>query len=513
MLGSDTATPSGIERPGARLSGTLPRMFDAVELGQKISKQDYEAALPDLRTRLLKAQALLETAGFPVIVLVNGADGAGKSETTNVLHEWLDARYLVSEAYSEPNEEEREHPEFWRFWRWLPPSGRVGIFQGNWYTRPILARVDRELGAAKFRYQLERIRSFEQTLRDDGALFVKLWFHISKREQKRRLERLERDPSTRFRVTAKDWKHHGLYSRFTRVCEEAVRETSAGDLSWTVINSNDDHYRNLTAARELANRLEQRLALAEPKVVPIAEAPRADPLTVLDRIDLAKQLTKDEYDAKAPQLQAKINRLSRKLERKRRSAILVFEGADAAGKGGAIRRVVWALDARQYRVIPIAAPNEEERAHHYLWRFQRHLPRRGKITIYDRSWYGRVLVERVEGFATREAWSRAYKELNDFEHELVSDGIVLVKFWLHVSAEEQLRRFKEREAEPWKQHKISAEDYRNRDKRNQYEAAAAEMIERCGTEYAPFVLVPADDKRHARLTVLETVARELERAL
>ena len=488
-------------------------MFDAVELGRKISKEDYEAELPELRTRLLKAQALLEKAGFPVIVLINGADGAGKSETTNVLHEWLDARYLVSEAYSEPTEEEREHPPFWRFWRWLPPAGRIAIFQGNWYTRPILARVDAELGPAKFGQELARIHSFEQTLLDDGALFVKLWFHISKREQKRRLERLQRDPGTRFRVTATDWKHHALYKRFVRVCEQAVRETSAGDLSWTVIEAHDDRYRNLTAARELLQRLEQRLTLTKTRAAPAAEAPRLDPLTVLDRIDLTKRVTKEEYEAKAPGLQAKVNRLSRKLERRQRAAVLVFEGGDAAGKGGAIRRVVWALDARQYRVIPTAAPNEQERAHHYLWRFYRDLPRRGKIAIYDRSWYGRVLVERVEGFATRDAWSRAYKEINDFEHELVSDGIVLVKFWLHVSAEEQLRRFQAREAEPWKQHKISAEDYRNRDKRNQYEAAAAEMIERCGTEYAPFVLVPADDKRYARLAVLEAVTQKLQQAL
>ncbi len=488
-------------------------MFDAVELGRKISKDDYEAQLPELRTRLLKAQALLERAGFPVIVLINGADGAGKSDATNMLHEWLDARYLVSEAHSKPTEEEREHPAFWRFWRWLPPSGRIAIFQGNWYTGPILARVHAALGPAKFRYELERIRSFEQTLHDDGALFVKLWFHVSKREQKRRLERLERDPSTRFRVTATDWKHHALYKRFVRVCEQAVRDTSAGDLSWTVVEANDDRYRNLTVARELLQKLEQRLTLSQKREPPAAEAPRPDPLTVLDRIDLTQRLTKEEYEARAAPLQAKINRLSRKLARRKRSAILVFEGGDAAGKGGAIRRVVWALDARQYRVIPTAAPNEEERAHHYLWRFYRHLPRRGKITIYDRSWYGRVLVERVEGFATPDAWSRAYKEINDFEQELVSDGIVLVKFWLQVSAEEQLRRFQAREAEPWKQHKITAEDYRNRDKRNQYEAAAAEMIERCGTEYAPFVLVPAEDKRYARLTVLEAVAQNLEAAL
>ena len=201
------------------------------------------------------------------------------------------------------------------------------------------------------------------------------------------------------------------------------------------------------------------------------------------------------------------------MKKRQRSAIFVFEGSDAAGKGGAIRRLVWALDARQYRIIPIAAPTDEERAHHYLWRFFRQLPRRGRITIYDRSWYGRVLVERVEGFASEESWRRAYKEINDFEHELTRDGIVLVKFWLQISPEEQLRRFQDREREPWKQHKITAEDYRNRQKTHLYEAAASEMIERNSTEYAPFTLVEAEDKHYARIKVLETVCERLERAL
>jgi polyphosphate:AMP phosphotransferase len=488
-------------------------MFEAVELGHKVEKGDYDAALPELRTRLLKAQAQLESAGFPVIVLVNGADAAGKSETTNALHEWLDARYLISEAYSEPTEEERAHPDFWRYWSWLPPAGRIGIFQGNWYTHPIQQRAWRKIGAARFAHELERIRRFEQTLADDGALFIKLWFHISKRDQKKRLERLERNPETRFRVTQEDWKQHAIHNRILRVCEEAVRETSTGPAPWKVIDAVDDRNRNLTAARELAERLEERLKQPRVRPAPVPEPPRADPRTLLDHVDLTKQISRDEYGARMAALLGKTNRLARKFLRKKRSAILLFEGVDAAGKGGAIRRIVRALDARQYRVIPVSAPNEEERSHHYLWRFYRHLPRRGKVTIYDRSWYGRVLVERVEGFATHEEWSRAYKEINDFERELTDDGIVLIKFWLQISADEQLRRFQARESEPWKQHKITAEDYRNRSKKNEYEAVAAEMLERCSTEYAPFVLIPAEDKRYARLTVLETVCERLESAL
>lgn len=488
-------------------------MFEAALLGQKVSKQEFEAALPALRTRLLKAQAALEAAGFPVIVLLNGVDGAGKSETANALHEWLDARYLVSEAYSPPTEEERAHPEYWRYFRWLPPSGRIAIFQGNWYTPAILSRVQREIGAARFRDELARVRAFEQTLADGGALFVKLWFHISKREQRRKLERLESSSATRYRVKKRDWELHELYARGVRVCEEAVRETSTEHARWKVIDGADDRHRNLAAAREIVEQMEARLALPKPSRKATPEPARDNPTTVLDRIDLTQSATKAEYEERSSVLQERLHRLAQRLEKRDKSAIFVFEGADAAGKGGAIRRITWALDARQYRVIPIAAPTEEERAHHYLWRFYRHLPRRGRLTVFDRSWYGRVLVERVEGFATHAEWSRAYREINDFERELVRDGAVLVKFWLQISAEEQLRRFQAREAEPWKQHKITAEDYRNRGKMHQYEAAAAEMIERCSTEYAPFTLVAAEDKRHARLVVLETVCERLARAL
>jgi polyphosphate kinase 2 (PPK2 family) len=222
---------------------------------------------------------------------------------------------------------------------------------------------------------------------------------------------------------------------------------------------------------------------------------------------------KEVYEARIPTLQARLNDLADRLGRRKQSAIFLFEGPDAAGKGGAIRRVTGALDATQYRVIPVSAPTEEERAHHYLWRFWRHLPRRGRITIYDRSWYGRVLVERVEGFATHDEWSRAYEEINAFERELVDDGVVLVKFWLHVTSEEQLRRFEDRAREPWKQHKLTPEDYRNRTRESAYELAASEMIERNSTEYAPFTLVPADDKRGARIAVLETICERLRDAL
>lgn len=489
-------------------------MFETAELGRTLSKQEYEAVVPELRTALLKAQARLEGAGFSVVVLINGVAGAGKSETANVLHEWLDARYLVTEAWAPSSKEERDRPELWRYWMWLPPAGRIGLFLGSWYTRPLSDRVDKKSTESDLGADLQRILAFERTLADDDTLIVKLWLHVSQEEQEKRLERLANEPTTRFRVSKREWKDHARYPRFRRVAERAVRETSTGATPWSVIEAADDRFRNVSVGQELLARIEHRLA--RPTVARGEPAPQSavlDPRTILDTLELGRRVDKEEYDRRMPQLQARLARLARKLDRQRQSAIILFEGPDAAGKGGAIRRLVWALDARQYRVIPVGPPTDEERAHHYLWRFWRHLPRRGRITIYDRSWYGRVLVERVEGFATQEEWSRAYKEINDFERELSDDGIVLLKFWLQVSADEQLRRFQQREREPWKQHKISGEDYRNRQNANLYEVAAAEMLARNSTEYAPFQLVAANDKRYARLEVLKTLCQRLKDAL
>jgi len=488
-------------------------MLKSAELGRALGKQDYEAAVGELRTNLLKAQTELERAKFPVVVLINGADGAGKSETLNTLHEWLDARYLRTEAYEAPTEEERERPEFWRYWMWLPEAGRIGMFLGSWYTAPILDYVLRGGKARQFEQSLARINAFERTLADDGALFIKLWFHVSKKVQRERLRAAERAKSTRYLVQKSEWKNHDHYDEFVSVTERVLRETSTGQAPWTVIEAGDDNYRNLTAGYTILERIQHRLATRSVSDMPRPEPEIADPVTLLDSLDLTLKLDKRTYEARLAELQGTLGKLARKLRKERRSAIFLFEGSDAAGKGGAIRRLVWALDARQYRIIPVSAPSDEEKAHHYLWRFYRHLPRRGHITIYDRSWYGRVLVERVEGFASEDAVLRAYKEINDFEQELTRDGIVLVKFWLQISPDEQLRRFREREREPWKQHKITAEDYRNRQKTHQYERAASEMIARNSTEYAPFTIVEAEDKHYARIKVLQAICDRLEHEL
>ncbi len=498
-------------------------MFETAELGRKVAKEEYEKEVPRLRLALLQAQEKLKSASFPVLVLVSGADGAGKGEIVNLLHEWMDPRFLLTHALGEPSEEERQRPEYWRFWRALPPKGRIGIFFGSWYTRPILQRAYGEIRKSELKEEVRRIRAFEKALADDGGLLVKFWFHLRKKDQKKRLKELEDYPSTAWRVTKLDWKHFKLYDRFREISEDVLRRTGTAQVPWRVVEARDRRHQALTVGRTLLELIEQRLAKpAAPKAPPPSSSAEAGPkggrpgektFSILDKLDLSKKVPDKKYDKEIPRLQGRLNRLFRKAKAKGLSTVLVFEGWDAAGKGGAIRRLAHALDARDYRVVSIAAPTPEERAHHYLWRFWRHLPGAGRLTLFDRSWYGRVLVERVEGFARPPEWQRAYAEINDFEEQLAEHGYVLAKFFLHVSPEEQLRRFKERERIPWKRFKITEEDYRNRARWDAYEVAINEMVGRTSTPSAPWTLVESDDKRHARLKVLRTVCEGIEESL
>jgi len=489
-------------------------MFETAELGRKLDKEEFKKLEVELRTQLLEVQrALYRDRSFPVIVLVGGVDGAGKGAVVNLLNEWMDTRNIHNVHFDEPTEEEQHRPRYWRYWMALPPKGTIGMYTGAWYSRVIVRHVYGETDEGDLTAAIARINAFEKTLADDGALIIKLWLHISKKHQKKHFKKLEKNPATAWRVTKQDWKNAKRYDQFRVVCERVIRETSTGEAPWFVIESTDDRYRDCKVAEHLVEQIRRGLERPHRDREPEPEPPIDDPLTILDTLDMSKRLGKEEYRDRLEVLQGRLNLLSHQARARGTSTIVVFEGADAAGKGGCIRRMTAGLDARHYRVIQVAAPTDEEKAHHYLWRFWRHLPHMGRFTIYDRSWYGRVLVERVEGFATRSEWMRAYKEINDFERQLVQHGIVLCKFWLQISEQEQLRRFQERERTPWKQYKITEEDYRNREKSNQYERAANDMIERTSTEYAPWTLVPSEDKRWGRIQVLQTVCDRLEAAL
>jgi len=489
-------------------------MFEAAELGHKIDKSTYERAVPALREALLNAQYdLSATARFPVVIVIGGVDGAGKGETVNLLNEWMDPRHIHTHAFSEPSEEERERPRMWRFWRALPPKGKIGILFGAWHTEPIVKRVMREIRSTELNAEIDQIVRFERMLTDEGALLIKLWFHLSKERQRKRLKALEDDPQTRWRVTDTDWARFKLYDRFRAVSEYYLRHTSSGEAPWTVIEGEDARYRSLTVGKLLLASLRERLDRNTPvqsaSTAP-ALLPAIDNRNLLGSLDLSKRLSKRKFDSELEKWQGRLNLLSRNPKFKRMSVTILFEGPDAAGKGGAIRRITGALDARQYQGISIAAPTEEERAQPYLWRFWRHLPRRGRFTIYDRSWYGRVLVERVEGLCAEADWMRAYSEINDFEEQLVLNRTVLAKFWLQIDKDEQLKRFQLREKTSFKRFKITAEDWRNREKWDAYQIAADDMIERTSTSLAPWTLVESNDKFYARIKVLKTLVEWIE---
>jgi polyphosphate:AMP phosphotransferase len=426
----------------------------------------------------------------------------------------MDSRYLSTLAFTSPTDEERERPYMWRYWRALPPRGRIGAFAGSWYSTPIAHRIDGEISRLELDRRLDEINRFEAMLVNEGALLLKFWLHLTRAGQRQRLRKLEADPRTAWRVTRTSWMRTRTYDALADVAGHALRLTNTSWAPWNIVDGTDDNYRYLRVGRELLASLERRLT--EKRVKKRIFAPpvaAVDDRNVLSALSLERSLAGKKYELELAKWQGQLAELARHRAFARRSLVLVFEGMDAAGKGGAIRRLTAALDPRQFQVVPIAAPTEDERAHPYLWRFWRQLPRWGHVTIFDRSWYGRVLVERIEGFCAEADWLRAYAEINDFEHELVNSGTIVLKFWLQIDREEQLRRFKQRQKIAHKRFKITPEDWRNRDKWRDYQKATVDMIDRTSTGRAPWVIVPANDKNFARVMVARRVVQHLERAM
>ena len=493
-------------------------MFESAQLKHRVNPVTFKREEKKLREALLDAQIeLLEQRRFPVLILIAGVEGAGKGETVNLLNEWMDPRHIHTHGFGPPSDEESERPANWRYWRALPPKGQIGVFFGAWHTMPIVRRVMGEIDEGEFAGAVADIRRLERMLCEEGVLLVKYWFHLSKGQQKKRLHALEKDPRTRWRVTDLEWDYYKIYDRFIEVCDPFLRETSTGEAPWIVVPGADPRYRALTVGRHLLATLRRRLkdggksAKSAAKALPLPAPP--DAVNVLSKLDLDQRMTRTEYRKELEKWQGRLNSLARDPGMKHLSVVAVFEGNDSAGKGGAIRRLTQALDARRYDTVSVAAPTEEERAQPYLWRFWRHLPRHGHLTIFDRSWYGRVLVERIEGFCSDADWMRAYGEINDFEDAMVRHGTVVVKFWLAISKEEQFRRFKEREKVPFKRFKITAEDWRNRKRWRDYEVAVCDMVDRTSTAKAPWTLVEANNKLHARIKVLRTLCAALEERL
>ncbi|VVM78018.1 polyphosphate:AMP phosphotransferase [Pseudomonas fluorescens] len=461
-------------------------MFESAEIGHAIDKDTYEAAVPALREALPEAQFDLQMQRRLEVGIFDQRDG----------------------------EELARAPE-WRYWRMLPAKGRMGIFFVNWYSQMLQGRVNGLFKDPRLDQAIAGAERLEKMLCDEGALIFKFWFHLSKKQMKARLKALADDPLHSWRISPLDWQQSETYDKFVKYGERVLRRTSRDYAPWHVIEGADANYRSLAVGKILLEGLQS--ALKRPDVHPhdVSAAPLGTPvdqLNLLDSLDLTQRLEKKDYEEQLITEQARLSGLMRDKRMRREGRIAVFEGNDAAGKGGAIRRVAAALDPRQYNIVPIAAPTEEERAQPYLWRFWRHIPARGKFTVFDRSWYGRVLVERVEGFCTPADWLRAYGEINDFEEQLADAGVIVVKFWLAIDKETQMERFQAREEIPFKRFKITEDDWRNRDKWDDYRAAVGDMVDRTSSEISPWTLVEANDKRWARVKVLRTINHALEEA-
>jgi len=497
-------------------------MLESAEIGHAISKAAFARQEPKLREALLNAQYDLSQAGRnQVLMIITGVEGGGRSETANKLTEWMDPRHIRVTAFGPRNCEELGRPPVWRYWRTLPPRGKLGIFLNAWYTEMVAARMSGAFDRTRFEFYLQETRAYERMLVDEGVVLLKFWIHLSRDALKKRLDELERDGRHGKTVIKQDRKRTQAYLQMRPVWEEMLRETSSAEAPWAIVEGADERYRNLTVGKILLTAMQRANAPAaggepaSPKRARGAGPPpeAVDNVRLIRSLDLTQKLARDDYERQFAKRQSRLAALTQTKRFRDHSLILAFEGADAAGKGGAIRRVTGVLDARQYVSVPIAAPTDEEKRYPYLWRFWRNVPAKGGITIFDRTWYGRVLVERVEGFCTEYDWRRAYDEINQFEEQLTENGAVVCKFWLQISKAEQYRRFKAREKTSFKRFKITPDDWRNRAKWELYEHAVADMVDRTSTELAPWTLVEAEDKHFARIKVLKTIVKALERAM
>lgn len=445
------------------------------------------------------------------MVVFEGLDASGKGTLINRMIQSLDPRGFKVFTLGREKEDEVMRPYFWRFFTKTTERGRMHIFDQSWYK----GFYEKDLSE-------KDVLDFEEMLTEDGTLIVKFFLMISKEEQKKRLDKLQKNSETSWRVTQRDKENNKNYEKCLKKYDRILVHTDTANAPWTVVEATDRLYATCKIVTTMVEKMEKAVKEAgkaaksrteDTEMTDQAMETEKFRNGVLHGIDLDKTLTREEYKRKKKDLQKRLITLHNKMYLKRVPVILAFEGWDAGGKGGAIKRLTQAMDPRGYEVVPVAAPNDIEKAHHYLWRFWEKIPKAGHMAIFDRTWYGRVLVERIEGFASEKEWSRAYSEINNMEEQFTNAGYIVLKFWMHIDKEEQERRFHERENTPAKQWKITDEDWRNRAKWDEYEKAVDEMIVRTSTEDAPWIVVEANSKYYARIKVLETVVAALEERL
>lgn len=481
-------------------------MLDKIDMKKEVKQQDYDARMAHLEIRMGELQRKCKELEIPIMIVFEGFEASGKGTMINKMIQPLDPRGFKVYTMEKESETDKMHPYFWRYCTKTPAKGRIHIFDRSWYQ-----------GIEQGIITAEEVRQFERQFTDDDMVVIKFFLAITKKEQKKRLGRLEKDASTRWRVNEEDWKKNKSYDKCLEQYDDMLIQTDTSNAPWTVVEAMDKRYAICKIMTEVVNRLEA--AVSAKKTVSSAHTPVVEEASddlrngVLQGIDLSLTLTPEEYKKKRKDLQKRLGILHNKMYLQRVPVILAFEGWDAGGKGGAIKRITQCIDPRGYEVVPVSAPNDIEKAHHYLWRFWEKFPKDGHMTIFDRTWYGRVLVERVEGFASEQEWKRAYSEINNMEAHLVRKGAVVLKFWLHIDKGEQEKRFKQRQETPEKQWKITDEDWRNREKWEEYEKAIDEMVVRTSTNEAPWHIIEANSKLYARIKVMEIVVEALEKVL
>lgn len=491
-------------------------MLEKIDLKKKCQGKEYKARLEEESAKLSVLQRQCKEAGIPVIIVFEGFGAAGKGTQINRLIQAMDPRGFSVYTSNKESEDERLHPFLWRYWTKIPAKGRFAIFDRSWYRRVLVDRFDKITKKEELPSAFHDILSFERQLTDDGTVIIKFFLYISKEEQKKRFKLLEDSRETAWKVTEADWKRNKEYSEYLKINEEMLEKTDTDYAPWVIVEAMDKNYAALKIISSVTARLEKELekkaalTKSEKKAAKAVDKYKSG---VLSGVDLSKALSNKEYKQKLDSLQKKMEILHSELYRLRIPVVICFEGWDAGGKGGAIKRLTSHMDPRGYEVNPTASPNDTEKAHHYLWRFWNNMPKAGHIAIFDRTWYGRVMVERIEGFCSEAEWKRAYQEINEMEEHLTNSGCIVLKFWLHIDRDEQERRFKERMENPAKQWKITDEDWRNREKWDEYEKAVDEMLVRTSTTYAPWEIVEANSKYYARVKVLKTVVEAMEKEI
>ncbi len=493
-------------------------MLEKLDLTKKMSKEDYRGKMEVLEAELGRQQRQCKEMGIPVMIAFEGYPAAGKGVQIGALIHALDPRGFEVHAVKKETEEEQMHPFLWRFWTKMPAKGRIALYDTSWYGRVLSDRLEKNVGKKDVAHAFDSILSFERQITDDGIVLIKLFLAIDKKEQKQRFKKLQKNKETAWRVSGSDRACNKRFEDLERVYEEMLQRTDTDYAPWHIIESTDRRFATVKIYTIVINALAECIEKASAgktedrkKVLRIDDRDLKE--SILSKVDLSLAYSRKEYKEKLEKLQSKIRLLHGELYRRRIPVVLGFEGWDAGGKGGAIKRLTEKMDPRGYTVIPTASPNDWEKAHHYLWRFWQAMPKAGHLSIFDRTWYGRVMVERIEGFCTTEEWQRAYREINDMERDLHDAGAIVLKFWMQIDKDEQERRFKARQENPEKQWKITDEDWRNREKWDQYEEAVNEMLIRTSTPHAPWVVVEGNDKYYARIKVLETVVKAIEERL